>query len=232
MDERYLNFPVIMLQDAFKDIRETMCNAMDYAGYVHTLKLEYGDKKKKMKDAGKYFCIKYGYNSYDNGEAIYNSLPPNLPMTGINKDVCFDFYENPKTPDEIAVLLAFLAIKSVIGKKPYVKMTNDFLIARMGGYKSIKDMPEPLPEPLAQYSTRRKMAKIKLELQTNWNVNYYSYYTRGFYVSLDNKFSLNDLALQAEKRRKTIKEKQLKQKKQDARKKALIKLTEPNDLDF
>jgi hypothetical protein len=229
MEQTYFNFPITILENAFNDIRYTMNNIMDYAAYAHTLKLEYGDKNKKMEDAGKYFGVKYGNNSYDKGKALYDSLPLNLPMTGINKDVCFDFYNNPKTPDEIAVLLAFLAIKSIIGPEPYKQVTNAFLIARMGGYVRIKDMPQPLPEPLARYNTRRKLDNIKFELQTNWNVNYYSDRgIHGFYVSLDNKFTLNNLAVQAEKRRKSTKEKQLKQKKQDARERALIKLSKPN----
>jgi len=234
MEVNYFNFPVMLLESAFNNIRETMNNIIDYAGYVHTLKLEFGDESEMMKAAGKYFGMKYGsnYESYRNGKMLYDSFPENVPMSGINKDVCFDFYKNLKLADEIAVLLAFLAIKSIIGKKAYIKLTNDFLIARMGGYAGINDMPIPLPEPLAQYRTRRKLDKIKFDLQANWNVNYYSYYTRGFYVSIDKTFDLNELVLQAEKRRKSTKEKQLKQKKVDARKEALNKLTDPNDLDF
>jgi hypothetical protein len=52
-------------------------------------------------------------------------------------------------------------------------------------------------------------------------VNIYSRYTRGFYVSIDKTFTLDKLVFEAEKRRKSTKEKQLKQKKEDARKAAL-----------
>lgn len=254
MEVNYFNFPVMLLQDAFNNIRKTMDNIMFYAGYVHTLKLEFGDESEMMKSAGKYFGMKYGsnYESYRNGKMLYDSLLENLPMTGINKDVCFDFYKNPKSADEIAVLLAFLAIKSIIGKKSHIKSTNDFLMARMGGYASIKQllpslpkswdkynsnekmvlMQKVLPEPLAQYATRRKLDKIKFELQANWNVNYFAYYTRGFYISIDKTFDLNKLVLEAEKRRKSTRQKQLKQKKVDARRNALNKLRDPNDLDF
>jgi len=221
MKGEYLNIPVQLLQGAFKDIRETMSNIMDYAGYVHASKL-HGDQTKKMIDAGNYFGITWGnaIRCYKNGETLYNSLPKNSPMTGINKDVLFDFYKNYKTPDEIAVLLAFLAIKSIIGVKPYSKVTNVYLLSRMAGNASI----EELPEPLVQYATRRKMDKIKSELQLNWNVNIYSTHTRGWYVSIDNRFEMNKLALEAEKRRKSTTVKQLKQRKDEARRLALDKL--------
>ena len=230
MEDKFLNFPVQLLQDAFKDIRQTMVNVLDYAGYAHTLKL-HGSDSKKMEDAGHYFGITWGntLKSYRDGKTLYESIPQNSPMAGINKDVLFDFYKNTKTLDEIAVLLAFLAIKSIVGIKPYCKVTNAYLIARMAGYAKIEDIPHPLPQPLAQYNTRRKLDKIKKELQLNWNVNIYSRYTRGFYVSIDNKFELNKLVFEAEKRRKSTKEKQLKQRNDEARRLAKKKLNSTNN---
>lgn len=232
MEGKYLNFPVQLLQDAFKDIRQTMNNILDYAGYKHTLQL-HGNSSKKMEDAGKYFGVSsWGdtMRSYRNGETLHDTFV-NSPMAGINKEKLWDFYNNSKTPDEIAVLLAFLAIKSIIGVKPYCRVTNGYLLARMGGYAGTNDLPHPLPEPLAQYNTRRKLDKIKKELQLNWNVNIYGTHTRGFYVSIDNRFDMNKLAFEAEKRRKSTKEKQLKQRKDEARRKALEKL-DPDKLGF
>lgn len=233
-NQTFLNFPIVCLQEAFRDIKKVMNDIMAYAGYVHTLKLEYGEDEDLMKAAGHYFGITYGnaYDRYRHGETLFNSIDERTPMAGINKDVLFDFYKNRKTNDEIAVLLAFLAIKSIIGTKPYIKLTNDFMLARMAGCGSVSDMPIPLPEPLFNYATRRKLDKIKFELQTDWNVNYYSYYTRGFYVSIDSKFPLDRLVLEAEKRKIKTKRNQLNQRKKDARKKAIDALSDPNDLDF
>lgn len=103
-------------------------------------------------------------------------------------------------------------------------MTNEFLIARMAGCATIAELPSPLPLTLAQYATRRKLDKIKFELQTAWNVNIYSRYVRGFYVSLDKKFSIDRLVLEAEKRRKSNIEKQRRDQLEAARLKALKQL--------
>jgi hypothetical protein len=239
-DPIYFNFPVTFMQDAFINIRKVMDNVMNYAGYVHTLKLEHGEIEKKIRVAGKYFGgITWGNDRvcYKNGHTLYNSIPVNSPIVGINVNVCFDFYKNHKSLDEIAVLLAYLALKSIIGEKPYIHTTNEYMIARMGGYVSIKDVPNPLPESLRKYSSRRMLDKIKFELQSSWNVNYYSRYIRGFYVSIDNpsnpdkSYTLNKLVLEAEKRRKSNIEKQIKQKTQDSRKKALQELN-IEDLEF
>lgn len=245
----FLNFPIIFLQDAFENIEKTMQNVMHYAGYVHTLKLEYGSSSEMMESAGSYFGITYGnvHSGYENGETLFESVPLKTPMVGINKDVLFDFYKNRKTNDEIAVLLAFLGLKSIIGTKPYVSTNNDFMIARMGGYASKGDvsgylealkkdedvkLSDFLPEPLAGYTTRRKLDNIKFKLQTEWNINYYSERMRGFLVSIDNVFPLDRLVLETEKRKKKTKQAQLKAKKAEARNEALRKLRDNDEMEF
>jgi hypothetical protein len=229
-NEKYLNFPIGLLKDAFDDIKGTMDNIMKYAGYVHAEKLEFGDETERMKASGHFFGITYGNpkRCHKDGECLFNSLLPNLPMTGIEKDVSFKYYKHYKTPDQIAVLLAFLAIKSIVGSKPYYKTNREQIIVRMAGFASIKNINE-VPEKVKQFNTRRKFDKIKFELQTKWNVNFYSYYTRGFYVSIDKKFSLDQLVFEAEKNRKINKEKELKIKQKEAREKALNELKNKNN---
>lgn len=225
-DAVYFNFPVTMLQGAFDNISHVMNDIMDYAGYVHALSLEYGDKSKKMQAAGKFFGITWGneFNSYANGKALYERHNGSLPKVGINKDIAFDFYKNRKTEYEIAVLLAYLALKSIVGMKPYIKTSNNFLIARMGGFISTRDVPKKLPMTLKRYTTRRFLDKIKFDLRNNWKVNFYSRYVRGFYVSFDQKFTLDQLVLEAEKRRKSNIEQQNRKDTEAARIKALQSL--------
>ena len=226
INQKYFNFPINLLRGAFDDIQTMMNNVMDFACYTKSEQYDNGTPSQKMKDAAKFFGITLGNvkQSNENGRRLNFLMPKKSPMTGINKDTCFDFYKNEKTESDIAVLLAYLALKSVIGSKPYVHITNEFLIARMAGYPSVKSMPQVLPEPLAGFTTRRKLDKIKLELRTNWNVNIYGYRVRGFYVSIDNQFSLEKLIYEVEKRRKTSIEKVLRQKQNEAIMKAKNKL--------
>ncbi len=217
-EDKYFNFPVVLLKNAFNDIGFTMSNIMDYAGFVHTLKFEFGNEQDLMKAAGGFFGITYGdpKANYKAGKMIYENLEEKAPMTGINKDVCFDFYKNEKTPDEIAVLLAFLAVKSIVGNKAYVKTSNEFIIARMGGYSSIKDVPKQMPKMLEKYSTRRRLQRIKTDLQISWFVNIYSKKTmRGMYVSLESTFTLEKLIDTAEKNSMKYREKLLQMRKKE-----------------
>ncbi len=222
---QYFNFPIQLLQGAFSDISKTMSDVMDYAGYAHTLKLEHGTDEKKMDAAGKHFGITFGdsRNGFRSGERFYKSFGANSPMTGINKDTCFDFYKNYKTQNEIAVLLSFLALKSIIGNKAYIKTSNEYLITRMGGYVSKSDLPNPIPEPLRKFNTRRKIERLKFELETNWEMNFYARNVRGFYVSNGNT-SLDKLILEAERNRKKYLNNKLKTKKEEALAKAYKQL--------
>lgn len=213
-----------MLQDAFTNIERLMNDILCYAGYARTLKLEHGNEQKKMNDAGSALGVTWGSVSgaYNRGKELFKLYPKNVPMVGINSKMLFDYMNNPKVEYEIAVFLGFLALKSIIGNKSFIRTTNEFMIARMGGYARISDMPDPLPQPLSKYTTRRMLDKIKLDLQHDWNINYYP--SRGFYVSMDHKFTLDKLALAAEKKASVNKQSLIKQKIEEAKIKALSQL--------
>lgn len=56
MDKKaeYMNFPITILQGAFKDIREKVDSIMSYATYKHSLGLEFGGESQRMKEAAKF----------------------------------------------------------------------------------------------------------------------------------------------------------------------------------
>ena len=58
---------------------------------------------------------------------------------------------------------------------------------------------------VSEINTRRKLERLKNDLIEGWGLSYYGRATRGFYVSFS--MPLDDLVFQAEKKRKTVKEK-------------------------
>jgi len=98
----------------------------------------------------------------------------------------------------------------------------------MHGNASLKenlDTYNPIFNPiLKKYQNRYHFDKVKQELQQKWNVKYYARYTRGFYVSLTMDYE--KLVLEAEKRRKSYLDKQLKIKQRAALEKARQQLYE------
>ncbi len=167
-----------------------------------------GTFEEQVKSAEHYFGItfKEPKSSIESGERLHQKIPPRSPMTGINKDLLFSFYKGDQSLSEIAVLVAHLAIKSILGKKSFCRITSDFLLCRMAGYPSLQEIKRQkyrdhgLPEYLKPYTTRRRMDGIKAELRKSYGLEIYGRYTRGFFVS--EKLSLEELIKEVEMKRK------------------------------
>jgi hypothetical protein len=135
---------------------------------------------------------------------LVSFTPARSPIVGVNAALVWDYKDGYKTDFEKACFLAFIALKSILGGKPYCKATNDYLLARMAGKAAVGEYPD-LPEPLKKYSTRYQLDRIKNELVANWGLTYYSRFTRGFYFSFTVDFE--KLVRQAENKREATKQK-------------------------
>jgi hypothetical protein len=223
-NQRYFNFPVSLLQGFQKAPEKSLTNIRDYAIYAHMQLLELGTDLEKHIEASYFYRIRLddNRNSLKNGQLLYDSIPYDYPKVGINVSVWFDYRFNLKEEFEKACLLAYLAIKSIVQNKTYCKIDNRFLLARMDGKShSISHFNELSPE-VKQYANEYQTKKLKTALRINWGLITYSRYTRGFYVSFS--ITLEELVFQAEKRRKSTKEKQLKEQEREALKTALLRL--------
>ena len=226
--EKYFNFPIQLLEGFIINPEKTILNIKDYSVYENSLKLEHGTDLQKIKASASFYEMKLGSvdQTLENGKLLYNSIPTTSPKVGLNLSIWWDFYKNEKTEFDKVCLLGFLAIKSILGTKSYCKVTNLYLWARMDGKTNTIDEVSELSNEIRKYANRYQTENIKNELIQNWHLVYYSRYTRGFFVSL--KMSLEDLIFEAEKKRKSIKDKKQKQLQNEALKKALDRLkTEP-----
>ena len=181
-NDKIFNFPIQLLQGAH-DMKAVCNNIMDYALFVHSRNLN-GSITERMKSAATFFGIKLGdlKSSVDNGQLLFDSIPVKSPMTGITKNVLFEFYKGCPTIEEITFLMGHLALKSILGKKTYSRVTKEFLLCRMAGFVSQKEMIE-LPEYLKKYAFRWHFDKLKFELTERYGWQTYGRYTRGFFVS-------------------------------------------------
>ncbi len=220
--EIYFNFPIQLLKGFLLDSQKCLVNIICYAIYKQSLKYESGTEIEKVESAIKF--LKTGGDASGfllKGKKLYGETATHSPMVGISKTMFFDYFLNYKTEFEKVCLLAFLALRSIIKNKSYIKMDNKFFLARMDGKACSCELSD-LSQEIQKYSSRRLLDKVKRELVYNWYLIYYSRYTRGFYVSFN--LSLDDLVFEAEKRRKSVKEKQQKQLQDEALQKALSRL--------
>jgi len=223
-EHKYFNFPIILLEGFLNDSNTCLINIIDYSLYKFSVKTECYIDKESFRNSVDYFKVKLGdyERTYTNGKMLYDSLDVKLPKASIEFDMYFDFYKNYKTEFEKVCLLAFIALRSIIGRKLYCQTTENFLLARMDGKtNAINELHELSPEILT-YASRRKLDKIKTELTMNWNLRYYSYYMRGFYIS----FKLDILLLieNAQNKRPGFLERMHKRNLKDARESVRKKL--------
>ena len=223
-DIKYFNFPIQLLGGFMDDSRTVLDNICDYAIYVHSLKLSEGTDEERMKSACSYFGITvHALNkSRSIGKMLFDSIDSNSPKVGINLSIWWDYYKHDKEPFEKACLLAFLALKSIIQNKPYCKLDNRFLWARMDGFRSSIDDVLHLSESILPYANEYQVRKIKNALRDGWGLVTYSRYTRGFYISFT--LTLEQIVYEAEKRRKSTKEKQNRAAEKAAIEKAINQL--------
>jgi hypothetical protein len=218
----------MFMQNAFTDFGTSMTNSLLYASYHHSRTcLEFGDDLNKFIDSLRYFGFekpRYAESTFARTEALVLDVPMRVPKTGVSIGVFHDFFSHQKSDEQKAIFLAFLALKSIIGRKPYCKLTNQYLIARMGGFASLKDTPTLLPAKLEYWNTRRRLDRIKTELEQNWNVNIYGYRMRGFYASIDAQCPRSKLIEVAEKNRKANATKIIRKLNEEIRKEVLSRI--------
>jgi hypothetical protein len=213
--KKYLNIPVMMLKELYTDSKKFYNDVFDVGIYLYSKTLK-GSEEKRYKDALKFLGITQGYVTVaiKNANNLLSKMPVKYPVTGIDREMLFDYYKNEKSDFDIACLGAFLGIKSIIGTKPFCKTNKAFIHFRMFGYASAKEVPVKLTSIEEKYRIRWHMDKVLLELQTNWYLKLYSNHQRGMYISFD--LSLGELALKSEKSKQLTKIKQFKDMKRKA----------------
>ncbi len=198
MAQKYMNFPVILLQGYMKNPIVKLRNFLFYCmgsllarnGDIEVVKREFGIGNMRQEDI-------------ELSKHLYYKKPPNVPFTGMKQETFWDYYKNPKTDFEHACLLAYLAMKSIVGKNRYKKTTNIFIWSRMAGNAKAVEDEGCLPVELKKFFTRYQFDKIKLTLEADWHLSYYSAHTRGLYISF--RLSKKELVKNAEDKKHTMK---------------------------
>ncbi len=215
--EKYLNFPIALIKNAFIDHKDCMNNIFDYSIYrraqrehsqINTEILNYVAFEKIGITLGN------ARKSIENFKLIANSISSNTPTTGIHKDIIFDYYKNSKDEFQIATFCTFCAVRSILGTKPYCKTNKAFIHARMFGYSTIKEVPGFLNPIQNKYLQRYHIDKVLLELQMNWGLKLFADHCRGFYLSFT--VSHEVLAKVCLNGKKSTKNNKLKNLKRDA----------------
>lgn len=95
----------------------------------------------------------------------------------------WEMYNNPKSMNDRALFVAYLSLKSLLGKKEYMLTNQLALTTRMSCYTKLSG--NIIPEAINKYNSRRRRERMMDELSFVWKVAIYSFYgCHGFYVSM------------------------------------------------
>lgn len=232
----YHNFTISMCEICWRDGVKAFCNSiMYYAGYSKWVEangfVEINDFQTYYDFVDEECKITLGdpKNAFSDGMQLYKKYySEKAPFVGIEHEMLFDFYKNEKTEFEIVCLMAFLALRSIIGHKKYARTNFDLMFARMLGFASVKNVGNS--KVLDSYKTRYKRTKIIDTLKKDWHLSFYSANDglRGFYVSFD--MSYLDLCRMAESKRKSSIMKAIKEDEKKAKAEVLKELKENTSL--
>ena len=215
MSELFFNFPIQMMQgvlEGWKEKDEFLRDILYFHIENHAQKIEdlneYEEtEEQRFKRSAEFWGVKMSGNierSHERGAELLEEFEKSKVFVGISTEIFWNFYQNEKTQFEWECLVAFLALKSILGKKTFCKSNNALLYARMSGNESVTDLH-------SLTLSRFHRDKIILKLEIEWNLKYYSRYTKGFYFGIDT--TLQDLIFFAEDRRESFKAKELKKSK-------------------
>ena len=197
----FFNFPIALfqivyqapnLQDGFKDFADEVMN--------YCLGKLMSETPCTLEQACNHFGITWTFNDENKRVCMecYREYNNYRISTGIEKSNLFQIRDNIKTYTNRYLIteIAFLAVKSIVGKKKYAATNYKYILHRMAG-----GIGDELPKVLQSYvGKRRRLERLIYDLE-RLNVSYYSVHgNRGFYVSTT--LPAVELAVEVEKYRK------------------------------
>lgn len=197
MSDIYYNTPCELYRgflESDKKMQECLENILNFA-IVKAYEKHKASGKNLTEIASKYCGVNVGSESCQKrvlkeGKKLigdYETYVANTPAYFcINHDVFWLFRDKETTTEERAVLLANLALRSMIGKRDIMRTNTVFLLSRMAG--NTKAVPlAKIPDCIVRYGERYQREKLQRLLYERHGITFYAgtkwHTMRGFYFS-------------------------------------------------
>jgi hypothetical protein len=241
MIQRYVDCETIILDEDYNGFSASEFNPETAIGQITELFDTDPDFKEK---AIEFYQIRQAYSflsingNFDNclkhGKEIERTIPDHEPYPNVNIKKLFEYRDENKTEFDLMQFACYIGIHSILGKKPYCRTNKEHILCRAFGYASKNHLPETMnpytKELFNKYLKRYHIDRILQSLEIGWNIQIYSHNIRGLYIGLKNKITLDSMILHAETKKKKNQIENLKQEKNEARKKALQQLNKGQQL--
>lgn len=174
MSKGVFSLPVALLQGFMEDAPRKAVNCICYGAY--SAMLQY------MEDTGfgKQTAVRHIFEDFGldtsktaiitkTGEKcraeIAGALSPNVEVSSYDLSP----YQKERPKEDFVVLLAYLAVKSILGIRPYSRIPQNLLLSRMCGEG--KAIPfEDMPKEIGRYASRKLSVKLRERLWSDFRV--------------------------------------------------------------
>ena len=182
MAYRFFHFPVAILANGIT--KESLIKILRFA--IGSYLEEYQATINEARDD-----LDFSGGDEESCRAVFEHYKNSRAKTSIRCDQYWQWRNNVENESEYSklLLLAFLAVKSIIGQKNYAITNYDFLLARMAGdsaprYKTHKgEKVLILPPHIKPINTRRKLEQLRDDLGRYHVATWGQQGLRGFAIS-------------------------------------------------
>lgn len=136
----------------------------------------------KLKDAFNFYGIDLDFCKLDWIKKM--EIPDNSPMLMIPQIKLNEFLsDDAKTEFDLMTFATYLAIRSILGTKPYCRTTKEMILARAFGFRKMDELKQNTPPLFTKYSNRYWIDKLLVKVR-KWNIHIYSTSEglRGMYI--------------------------------------------------
>lgn len=169
--DRLLNFPIVLLKGFIEDHEKCLNDIFRYSVYkmVFSKDAIFDNLEEFIEEFD--FPINENYipSIEKNGKILFDSCDGmNYARTGIHINTLSSFYKDRNQFDVVCLLL-FLALKSIVQKKPYANAKDALIFSRMAGYSKVEGK---IPENIAYWmkTGSRKRTKVFTELEKSYKL--------------------------------------------------------------
>jgi len=225
--DRFFNFPIALLRGFPENHMECLCNILDYAVFkmVYSEERIFDDINTFREEYEVDLSAEYIPKLCKNGGQLFNSFyGTKYAWTGIHIGTWEKYYGDRKKAD-LMVLLANLALKSIIQDKPWANVKNSLLFARMAGFDGTTGDIE-IPESIIQFMNPGSRTRPKLFLELRAHFGFKRTLSNSIGITYSYSLSLADLEFIMQKRKYLSDKKKQKEKDEEERKKAKEKFEE------
>ena len=192
--EIFYNAPIGLYRgflDNDESRQRVLNDVLDYAAYIEYISIkECKNEEERWNKVRENLSFTGGENETirQRGESFWK-LHSKEPHFSLNSKIYWRFRDAYNSDEECILLLAYLALKSICGKKRWAKTTNAMWLSRIDGknrpeWKTVKGEKQlQLSKPVAKYKTNYGVRRIRALLFECYGVSFYTKHVRGFCFS-------------------------------------------------